>query len=234
MAVRDLTESNPGSLWDLNCKTLSVGNFGSTGSALGIDMIDPDGQLASDSDLRIPTQKAVKTYVDFYGLTGPTGPLGPTGPSGGPTGDTGSIGPTGDLGPTGASSGEFTTATTVTVEGSNIPSTSVNINYCRVGHSATVSIPLFDITQNGSSSNHIYFPLPSELEPIGFFLTGGCLCSEQDPPMTLNPGYWQPGNVYIYNTLNRVYITGPQGNAWTGSGHCQVSGSFTYCTLPPI
>ena len=106
MANRDLFFQND---YSLHCGTLFIG-------ATGINYIDTDGTLSNDSDFRLATQKAIKTYVDqlsgYTGTQGPTGdtgsightgPIGSTGPTGviGDTGLTGDTGPTGPTGPTG-------------------------------------------------------------------------------------------------------------------------------------
>ena len=70
---------------------------------------DADPYLTADSNNSVPTQSAVKSYVDAVTTFGATGPAGPTGPNGltGPTGSQGSMGQTGAgaTGPTGPSSG---------------------------------------------------------------------------------------------------------------------------------
>ena len=83
--------------------------------------IDPDPLMLANSDDRVSTQKATRSYIDsitVFGATGQTGPMGYTGPAGstgvtGPTGfngigvtgatgpSSGSTGPTGLVGPTG-------------------------------------------------------------------------------------------------------------------------------------
>jgi len=315
MAVRDLTESNPGSLWDLNCKTLSVGNFGSTGSALGIEMVDPDERLEADSDLRIPTQRAVKTYFDVYAMTGPTGctgiagsatntgatgntgdtgDIGPTGPTGlkgedgtntntgstgstgptgplgtGPTGDTGSIGPLGDtgsIGPTGStgpigintsdplvlsslanstvigsgalilssnviSSGSITanniitTITTVTLFGSNITSTSIDIAFSKAGRVATVCMPQVNLTQNGTPSTRVAFYYPSSIwKPFTDLSFPGCSAVDFGRGGADKYAYVQP-------VSSGIRFSSTEGNTWTGSGSLRLEASFTYITL---
>jgi predicted RecA/RadA family phage recombinase len=82
-------------------------------SGAEINEFSIDDTLFGNSDVAVPTEKAVKGYVDGSVLSGPTGPTGaqgPTGPTGsqgdtgptGPTGPTGANGPTGPTGPTGA------------------------------------------------------------------------------------------------------------------------------------
>ena len=65
--------------------------------------IDIDPLLTADSDLLVPSQKAVKTYVDtkVSSVTGATGSTGPQGVQG-VTGSTGSQGVQGVTGPTGS------------------------------------------------------------------------------------------------------------------------------------
>lgn len=69
--------------------------LGVTSSAIWVGAeIDNSATLASNSQIKIPTQYAVKTYVDsISGGIGATGPTGSTGPQGlqGPTGPTGEI-----------------------------------------------------------------------------------------------------------------------------------------------
>ena len=94
-------------------------NFGTLidSAFVGITRFDTDIALSSNSNSRIATQRAVKTYVDgliagISLLSGPVGPIGPQGlqgpigPSGtGPIGGQGPIGPIGLVGPAGPSGG---------------------------------------------------------------------------------------------------------------------------------
>lgn len=92
MAYRDLFATNSA---NLHMGTLQIGN-------VEITAIDNDVNMVADSEHKIPTQHAVKTFVLTNGLTGA---VGPTGPSGGPTGSTGPQGDTGAQGATGPASG---------------------------------------------------------------------------------------------------------------------------------
>jgi hypothetical protein len=97
MAFRDLLTDND---FNIHSGSVSIGN-------VQILDFDTDVLLTADSDQRVATQHAVKTYVGSYsgGSTGPTGADGPTGPSGGPTGPTGQQGIEGPTGPAGGPTG---------------------------------------------------------------------------------------------------------------------------------
>jgi hypothetical protein len=80
-------------------------------SGAEINEFSTDDTLSGESDTAVPTEKAVKGYVDDSVLSGPTGPTGPTGPAGS-QGDTGPTGPTGAEGPTGPTGAEGPTGPT--------------------------------------------------------------------------------------------------------------------------
>jgi hypothetical protein len=79
-------------------------------SGAAITEFSIDGTMAGYSDSAVPTEKAVKDYVDTNAPSGPTGATGQTGAKGetgatgntGATGDTGAVGQTGITGQTGA------------------------------------------------------------------------------------------------------------------------------------
>lgn len=100
MSIRSLLYDNTLSL---NCGSIVIDDT-------TVADVDNDTTLAADSATKIPTQHAVKSFVEAYGGTGPTGPQGLQGPTGsqgetGLQGETGPEGPTGSVGPTGEAGG---------------------------------------------------------------------------------------------------------------------------------
>ena len=153
--------------------------------------IDTDGTLAANSDTKIPSQKAVKTYSDSGTQTMTNKTL--TSPKlnenvtvtttatelnllhnnlGAWTSFTPGIGASGSM-----------TVNTVSI---------TNARYFQIGKTVTMQV-YFTCTTAGTPSNTIFLTLPVALRLSGAYTTGGA-CLVSDPAGALSPGFWTNAN----------------------------------------